>query len=269
MAEHSQAVSDAMGTLGTVCWTVQLIPQIWYNYRRQDCTGFPPIMMFLWLLCGVPFSIYFLVSQPSIAVQVQPVLFTVLCSVSWVQTMYYPPVKLSVRKIATLVTSFFLVAIGLEVGFIIFLKPLYQRGVEWPDLIFGILASILLALGLVPPYFELAKRQGRVVGINFIFLAVDCSGLIFSMVSVLTGSMDIMGMTLYSVCIFLEIGIFTSQLIWYLRFRVLRKQIDQDEEKVTDEDDQIFIELIDLSPLQNTTLDSEKTYSQTPPISNV
>jgi hypothetical protein len=30
----------------------------------------------------------------------------------------------------------------------------------------GVLAAVLLALGLIPPYFELAKRGGRVVGIS-------------------------------------------------------------------------------------------------------
>jgi hypothetical protein len=32
--------------------------------------------------------------------------------------------------------------------------------------IIGIVAAILLAAGLIPPYFEIAKRRGRVVGIS-------------------------------------------------------------------------------------------------------
>lgn len=30
----------------------------------------------------------------------------------------------------------------------------------------AIIASVILALGLIPPYFELAKRNGRVIGIS-------------------------------------------------------------------------------------------------------
>ncbi len=30
----------------------------------------------------------------------------------------------------------------------------------------GVIAAILLALGLLPPYFEIWKRRGRVIGIS-------------------------------------------------------------------------------------------------------
>lgn len=83
-------------------------------------------------------------------------------------------------------------------------------------LVIGIIASILLALGLVPPYFELAKRKGRVVGINFFFLAMDSFGALFSMISIIVGTMDIMSMVLYAIVLAMEIGIFLSQVGWYL-----------------------------------------------------
>lgn len=36
----------------------------------------------------------------------------------------------------------------------------------WPDLVVGIVAAILLVAGMLPPYFELWKRDGRVIGIS-------------------------------------------------------------------------------------------------------
>lgn len=33
-------------------------------------------------------------------------------------------------------------------------------------ILIGVLAAILLALGLLPPYLEIWKRRGRVVGIS-------------------------------------------------------------------------------------------------------
>lgn len=83
-------------------------------------------------------------------------------------------------------------------------------------LVIGIIASILLALGLVPPYFELAKRKGRVVGINFVFLSLDSGGALFSLLSVVVGTMDIMSLILYAIVLAMEIGIFLSQIIWYI-----------------------------------------------------
>lgn len=36
----------------------------------------------------------------------------------------------------------------------------------WPDLVVGVVAAILLASGLLPPYYELWKRDGRVIGFS-------------------------------------------------------------------------------------------------------
>jgi uncharacterized protein with PQ loop repeat len=35
-------------------------------------------------------------------------------------------------------------------------------------IILGVIASILLAVGLLPPYIEIYKRRGRVIGINWV-----------------------------------------------------------------------------------------------------
>jgi hypothetical protein len=47
-------------------------------------------------------------------------------------------------------------------------KPLYDRGINFPMIILGVIASILLAVGLLPPYIEIYKRRGRVIGINWV-----------------------------------------------------------------------------------------------------
>ncbi|TID16229.1 hypothetical protein CANINC_004228 [Pichia inconspicua] len=150
--------------------------------------------------------------------QIQPHLFGTLCSIAWIQSMYYPPNSYPKRKIIFFAVVFYGIWIAIECGFAIWLRIVYAKGTKWPDLIFGIISSILLAVGLLPPYYELSKRQGRVVGINFIFLAMDSSGAIFSLASLSIGEIDIMGMVLYAIVLTLEIGLFISQGIWLLRF---------------------------------------------------
>ncbi|KAK6205659.1 PQ loop repeat-domain-containing protein [Scheffersomyces amazonensis] len=227
----SVVAENVLGTAGTIFWCIQLVPQIIRNYKVKDCEGLPPLMMFLWAACGVPFSIYFVGTSGSIPLQIQPQLFTFFCTVSWAQTLYYPPYQLPRKRMIFYVTSFVLISIGLELGFILWLRPVYNHGTHWPMLIMGILASILLALGLIPPYFELAKRQGRVVGINFVFLFMDSMGALLSMLSIIVGTFDVMSMVLYVIVLVLEIGIATSHIIWYFRMgkRILKEEKAQAE----------------------------------------
>ncbi|CAI7670954.1 unnamed protein product [Penicillium viridicatum] len=50
--------SNVLGTIGTVLWCIQLIPQVWYNWRRKNTEGFPAAMVFLWASCSVPMGAY-------------------------------------------------------------------------------------------------------------------------------------------------------------------------------------------------------------------
>ncbi|OGE57301.1 hypothetical protein PENARI_c002G12299 [Penicillium arizonense] len=138
--------SNILGTIGTVLWCIQLIPQIWHNWRRKNTDGFPASMMFLWACCSVPMGAYLILQIP------------------------------------------------------------YNNGVTWPDIVVGVVATLFLSAGLLPPYFELWKRDGRVIG----FTA--------------QGSFDILGGIMYILVVVLEAGIYISHIIWRIRYRKLRKE---------------------------------------------
>lgn len=159
------------------------MPQIWYNWRQKQTDGLPGLMMFLWAISAVPFGVYAIIQNFTIAIQIQPQVFCVLSLVSWAQILLYNNgyTALNATVLATVVA---LVFGGVEVLLILTLRPLYDRGVAWPVMIVGITAAVLLAAGLLPPYFELWKRKGRVVGINFGFLTVDWLGAFFSLMGV-------------------------------------------------------------------------------------
>ncbi|SCU91797.1 LADA_0F12112g1_1 [Lachancea dasiensis] len=232
----SEKAATALATVGTICWCIQLIPQIISNYKRKNCEGMPPIMMFLWVISGIPFAVYFMVTRANIILQVQAHLFMFFSAISYIQCLFYPPVKFPRAKIICILVVLIVIDVGVEAGFTLWLRPLYSKGIHWPALVFGIMASVLLGLGLLPPYFELAKRQGRVVGINFWFLIIDSLGAWLSIASVILGNMDTMGIILYAVIAGLEAGIFASHLIWYSRFRWLRSA-GQDEDELQYRDD--------------------------------
>ncbi|KAH7628676.1 PQ loop repeat-domain-containing protein [Sordaria sp. MPI-SDFR-AT-0083] len=220
--------ANVLGTIGTVLWCVQLIPQIWTNWRRKQTTGLPGTMMFLWALCGVPFGVYAIAQNFNIPIQVQPQVFMALCLVGWAQILIYGS-KWPVWKASLLALTIACVFAGAEAALILTLRPLYRDGNETPIFVIGIIAAILLAAGLLPPYREMYKRHGRVVGINWIFLAMDCSGAFFSLMAVVTqNTFDVLGGVLYIICVLLELGIFGSHLIWLARTRKIRKQLKKD-----------------------------------------
>ncbi|KAK4117444.1 hypothetical protein N656DRAFT_804157 [Canariomyces notabilis] len=204
-------------------WCVQLIPQIWTNWRTKKTDGLPGNMMFLWALSGVPFGVYSVAQNFNIPLQVQPQIFLTLCLVSWAQTLLYhrrwPTWR--VWFTALIVASVFA---SVEAALILTLKPIYEAGNEAPILVVGIVAAVLLAAGLLPPYGEIWKRRGRVIGINWIFLSMDWLGAFFSLMALVAQeTFDILGGVLYIVCCVLEIGIFLSHLVWLARTYKIRK----------------------------------------------
>jgi hypothetical protein len=89
----------------------------------------------------------------------------------------------------------------------------------------GVLATVLLAVGLVFPYIELWKNKGRVVGISFRFLAIDFAGALFSLLAlVVQNTFDRLGGASYITVMILEIGIVLCHLTWLWRTRSLRKE---------------------------------------------
>ncbi|EFW13807.1 PQ loop repeat protein [Coccidioides posadasii str. Silveira] len=127
---------------------------------------------------------------------------------------------------ATVITLALAVLLGgSEVLFILTLRIPYRKGITWPALLFGILATILLVLGLMSPYQEIWKRRGRVVGINWVFLTIDTFGALFSLLAlVVESSFDVLGGVMYCVVLALEIGIFGSHIVWRLLHRDLLKE---------------------------------------------
>ena len=72
---------------------------------------------------------------------------------------------------------------GVQTMLILVIRGPYHRGVSWPVTFVGVLAAVLLIVGYVPVPFEVVKRRGRVIGIDFIFLAIDWAGAFFSLMA--------------------------------------------------------------------------------------
>lgn len=181
-------------------------------------------MLILWSICGVPFGVYAIVQNFNFALKFQPQAFAGLTLIAWGQTLYYHNKwRAWTATIATiaLAASFAL----MELILILTLRGPYSRGVEWPMMLMAISASVIQVIGLIPPYFELAKRNGRVIGINFWFLTIDYAGAFFSLMAVVAQQwFDALGASLYIACMVLETGIFASQAVWLWKVREVRRE---------------------------------------------
>ena len=216
--------ANILGTIGTVLWCVQLVPQIWHNWRHKRTEGMPAIMMLLWAICAVPFGVYAVVQNFNIPIQIQPQIFGTLSLVTWAQIRMYSH-KWSARKASSFAGTMFVAFGGIEALLILTLKGPYDRGVAWPMTLVGTVAAVVLAFGVCPPYFEMWKRKGRVIGINFIFLGMDWSGAVFSLMALVAqNTFDVLGGIIYIVVIVIEGGIFISQAFFLLRTRPLYKK---------------------------------------------
>ena len=72
----------------------------------------------------------------------------------------------------------------MEILLVFVIRGPYSRGIEWPVTLVGVLAAILLVSGYIPVPFEIIKRRGHVVGIDFVFLTIDCLGAVFSLMAI-------------------------------------------------------------------------------------
>ncbi|KAF8477214.1 PQ loop repeat-domain-containing protein [Kalaharituber pfeilii] len=231
MGVSSSPAASVLATIGTICWCIQLIPQIWYNWRRRSTDGLPAVMMVIWAVSGMPFGIYAIIQDLNIPLQCQPHIFGLLSLITWGQILKYTHKFPSWKAIA------YPVALGAVIGSteaacILPLKTPYRNGVTWPLMLIGIIAAILLASGLVPPYFEIAKHHGEVIGISFAFLTVDFSGALFSLLSLVVDyEFDIFAGVMYVACILLELGIFGCHLWWLTRMWLRKRSARKDEEE--------------------------------------
>lgn len=49
--ERIPVAANVLGTIGTVFWCIQLVPQIWHNWKYKKTEGLPQSMMLLWAIC--------------------------------------------------------------------------------------------------------------------------------------------------------------------------------------------------------------------------
>ncbi|CAM1509025.1 Fc.00g027640.m01.CDS01 [Cosmosporella sp. VM-42] len=199
--------ANVLGTLGAVCWSIQLIPQIIVNYRRHNATGLQPSMMMLWAWAGVPLGVYNIVKNFNVALRIQPQILTLLSLITWVQCYYYEN-KWTVMRSLAIVVPVAAVMAGIQAALIVALRISTKRDIHWPMTLMAVLSATLLGLGVLRHYWDIWVHR-TVRGISFIFVGIDAAGDVFSLVSLFfQPKLDVLGVVIYGTEFVLWCGVF-------------------------------------------------------------
>ncbi|KAF9508166.1 hypothetical protein BS47DRAFT_1417660 [Hydnum rufescens UP504] len=172
---HNHAAENILGTIGTVLWTGQLIPQIWKSWREKSTEGLSTTLMY-----GAPATgVYNIVQHINIPLIIQPQLFGALAALSWTQCLHYSR-KLSTRLCTAIYISYLIVFAAFESG-MTYVTSTSIHGQEFLRF-FGVFSVVLIVIGLIPQYIEI-WRLGEVIGISMVFMALDIAGGVFSLLS--------------------------------------------------------------------------------------
>jgi uncharacterized protein with PQ loop repeat len=61
--EMRLTLENVFGTIGTILWCIQLLPQIYMNYKRKTTFGLTPYLYIGWILSGLLLGIYTVVQN--------------------------------------------------------------------------------------------------------------------------------------------------------------------------------------------------------------
>ncbi|KAJ6615545.1 PQ loop repeat-domain-containing protein [Mycena sp. CBHHK59/15] len=174
----NRVAENVLGTLGTVCWTAQLAPQVWKSYREKSTKGLSEWLVLCWGVSGGFFGVYAIIQNLNIPLIIQPQLFGLLCLISWGQCQYYDSTRLKYLSFI-IASGFIAIIIGFEAGMVFAVRPSFEEGNNRAIQFFGIFSSVLLVFGLVTQYYEIYQRR-EVVGLSIMFMIVDFLRGVFS-----------------------------------------------------------------------------------------
>ncbi|KEY72811.1 hypothetical protein S7711_04402 [Stachybotrys chartarum IBT 7711] len=221
--------ANVLGTLGAVLWSLQLLPQIWKNWRRHDSESLSAAFFLSWAIAGVPLGVYNITDDFNIALQVQPNILIFLSLCTWSQCKYYAS-KWSLAKVTTISAVIAIVLGAAETGLVFALRVARRRDHEWAMTLMAVLAAVLLAGGVLRHYVDMFRTKSD-AGLSLRFALLDASGDVVSLLSVtFQPSLSILGMVIYGS----ELVIWIGLIAIVLYFRATRRKSVQDEVIVED-----------------------------------
>ncbi|GAA6047950.1 hypothetical protein JCM3770_006439 [Rhodotorula araucariae] len=218
-------LEQVFGWLGTILWCIQLLPQVWLNYRRKTTKGLAPLLYITWTLSGACLGIFAIVENISIPIIVQPHCYGSLCAVIFCQMLYYDK-KCRWFNAVGAFAAYAAVAAGFEVGMIYASRFVEHRHhSNGLTMLWGISSDIFLGAGFIPQFIEIWQAR-EVYGISYMFLFLDSLGAVFSIMSLaFKHEFDAIAFAGFAVVLVAEIVIFILALVLNPRARRTREAL--------------------------------------------
>lgn len=225
----SPVLANVFGTLGAVLWSLQLLPQIWKNWRRHDTESLSAMFFLSWAIAGVPLGVYNIVDDFNIALQVQPNILILLSLFTWSQCKHYGEHWGSV-KIAVAFVAMAVAFAGVETGLVFALRLGLERGHKWPLTLMAAVAAVLLAGGVLRHYLDMFRTRSD-AGMSLKFAFLDASGDVASLLSVVfQPQLSVLGLVIYGS----ELAIWLGLIGIVVYFRSASRKNSKDEVNTTE-----------------------------------
>ncbi|KAF2078156.1 hypothetical protein CYY_000540 [Polysphondylium violaceum] len=177
---ENKVLSNLFGILGTIIWSIQLIPQIHLNFKMKSTKGVSTLCFSSWYACGVVLATYlvFMNSAPALIIQISS--FSIFCLVIIFQYLFYEkyyPIKKLLFVIGLVTGLSFIISIGIYM----FMKS-FKSNEFALEIACTVISSSLMAIGFLPQILVIYQSKST-VGLSKIFVFMDFCGGVFSILS--------------------------------------------------------------------------------------
>ncbi|KAM9994740.1 hypothetical protein ACTFIY_000937 [Dictyostelium cf. discoideum] len=174
----NKILSNLFGIVGTILWSVQLVPQIHLNYKRKSTKGVSPTCFGCWYACGVILGTNLVFNREPPALVVQISCFSLFSLVIVMQHLFYQK-KYNLKRLLFTIGLCVLVTIATIISLYSILNAKHTNSFVL-QLILTIAATGLMAVGFFPQILEVYQEK---VGLSMIFVVMDFFGGVFSILS--------------------------------------------------------------------------------------
>ncbi|KAF2071500.1 hypothetical protein CYY_007178 [Polysphondylium violaceum] len=169
----SPAASNVFGYIGVVLWSVQLIPQIRWNYIRKSTEGVSILCFSCWYFGGLILAPYLVVTEKPPPLVIQISVFSILILVILFQHFFYDR-KIDIKKLVVGFLGSLAVSFGIAIGLYYILHEFKDKDFEI-SLAITLFSAVLMAGGFIPAVIEIIRSQSA-EGLSRIFVAMDFLG---------------------------------------------------------------------------------------------